>query len=65
MRASYNSQSCGSKNLYSIQFETDDPNLFRYVEEACQRTIDICKICKNPELSRIYGLRWAKEDEQT
>ena len=36
----FNSQINNEKNTYSIQFETDDKQLFKMVEEACRKAVD-------------------------
>lgn len=48
MRASWNGQIYKSEGKYSIQFETDNYNLYRYVEKACQDTMDICDVYNKP-----------------
>ena len=39
----FNAQIDNEKNIYSIQFETDDKQLFKIVEEACRKTIDVSR----------------------
>lgn len=36
----FNTQINNEKNTYSIQFETDDKQLFKIVEEACRKAVD-------------------------
>jgi len=63
MKASYNSQYCNSEKRYSIQFETDNPEIFRGVESVCHEMVDFCHIYNDcPELARIYGYRWDKPE---
>lgn len=42
MKASYNSQMCMKENTYSIQFATDNYQLYKAVEDACREAIDFC-----------------------
>lgn len=41
MSTSWNSQTCRAEKSYKIQFETDEPKLYKLVEEACQKAVDI------------------------
>ena len=44
MKASFNAQICmdneSNKKTYSIQFETDDHDLYKLVEKSCQKCVD-------------------------
>lgn len=37
----FNTQIDNERNTYSIQFETDDKQLFKIVEEACRKAVDV------------------------
>lgn len=37
----FNTQIDNEKNTYSIQFETDDKQLFKIVEDACRKAVDV------------------------
>lgn len=39
----FNTQIDNEKNTYSIQFETDDKQLFKIVEEACRKAVDVSR----------------------
>lgn len=41
MSTSWNGQICNGEGKYYIQFETDNKELYRLVEKACQNTMDI------------------------
>lgn len=61
MSTSWNGQICNGEGKYYIQFETDNKELYRLVEKACQNAMDIaypredkppkyksiCKLCGN------------------
>lgn len=39
----FNTQIDNEKNIYSIQFETDDKQLFKIVEEVCRKSVDVSR----------------------
>ena len=39
----FKTQIDNEKNIYSIQFETDDKQLFKIVEETCSKAVDVSR----------------------
>lgn len=51
----FNTQIDNEKNTYSIQFETDDKQLFKIVEETCRKAVDVSRRDKNGARNSIQG----------
>ena len=52
MSTSWNGQICNSGGKYYIQFETDNKELYKLVESACQVAMDIDR---NPEIIDMFN----------
>lgn len=39
----FNTQIDNEKNTYSIKFETDNKQLFKMVQEACRKAVDVSR----------------------
>lgn len=52
MSTSWNGQICNDEGKYYIQFETDNKELYKFVETTCQTAMDIDR---NPEIIDIFN----------
>lgn len=56
MATSYNAQLCRGENKYSIQFETNNYDLFKMVEKACQKAVDKNQKALDEERASLMGV---------